>query len=387
VRILIVTDTPRQWESGGSGVLLNHARELEKLGHSVECWFDDDILTKPVRPQRFKTLIVALRVARRILRARDKYDVVDIQTPVGCLYGAWRRFFGKRGTPPYVFTMQGIVERHAHVMRRENSKGRAWNFSWKNRLWFRLYHQTMYDWSIKLADFGVASNREAWTYPELKHDCEPSRLWYLPNGVEERFFIPHDYRNNGTIRLLFVGTWLDRKGIYYLCEAFQRLAQLRPDVELTVAGCSSREEEVIRFFAPEIRGKVRVIPFVKRDDILAIYADHDIFVFPSLMEGMPLSLLEAMATAMPVVTTETCGMADVVEDGFNGLLVPPANTEKLVAAVERLCRSLELRERLGREAQQTMRRYTWARVTQKLEMVLALATQQSELSVKGKKPE
>jgi glycosyltransferase involved in cell wall biosynthesis len=105
------------------------------------------------------------------------------------------------------------------------------------------------------------------------------------------------------------------------------------------------------------------------------------------MEGMPLSLLEAMATAMPVVTTETCGMADVVEDGFNGLLVPPANTQKLVAAVERLCQSLELRERLGREAQQTMRRYTWAHVTRKLEMVLALATQQSELSVKGKKPE
>jgi glycosyltransferase involved in cell wall biosynthesis len=95
------------------------------------------------------------------------------------------------------------------------------------------------------------------------------------------------------------------------------------------------------------------------------------------MEGMPLALLEAMATGMPVVTTETCGMADVVEDGFNGFLVPPADTARLVGAIEQLCESVELRKRMGQEAQQTMRRYTWARVTQKLEMVLSLAVQQA----------
>jgi len=373
VRILIVTDVPRQWEAGTSAVLLNHARELRNLGHEVDCWFGDDVLSKSVRPQRVKAFIFAVHVARRILQTRDKYDVVDIHAPLGCVYGAWRGFFGRKRTPPYVFTMQGILERHAHIMRREHSKGRAWHFGWKNRLWFRLYHQTMYDWAIKTADYGAASNREAWTYPELKLDCEPGRLWYVPNGVEERFFTHRDFRNKGTVRLLYVGTWLDRKGVYYLAEALQFLTQRRSNIELTVAGCLCAEAEVKRFFAPEIRSRVHVIPFVKRGDIVGVYADHDIFVFPSLMEGMPLALLEAMATAMPVVTTETCGMADIVEDGYNGLLVPPADTAKLVEATERLCKSPELRERLGQEAQLTMRRYTWARVTQKLEMILSLA--------------
>jgi glycosyltransferase involved in cell wall biosynthesis len=335
-------------------------------------------MTGPVRPQRLKTFIFAVRVARRILQERDSYDVVDLHAPLGCVYGALRRFFPRKGTPPYVFTMQGILERHAHIMRREHSKGRAWNFGWKNRLWFRLYHQTMYDVAIKTADFGVASNREAWTYPELKHDCEPARLWYVPNGVEERFFTQSERSNKGTIRLLYVGTWLDRKGVYYLAEAFRFLTQRRSDIELTVAGCLCPEDEVKRFFAPEIRCKVHVIRFVKREDMLRVYVGHDIFVFPSLMEGMPLALLEAMATAMPVVTTEICGMADVIEDGYNGLLVPPADTAKLAEATERLCESLELREQLGREAQQTMKRYTWQRVTQKLEMVLSLAVQQAQ---------
>jgi glycosyltransferase involved in cell wall biosynthesis len=110
----------------------------------------------------------------------------------------------------------------------------------------------------------------------------------------------------------------------------------------------------------------------------AVYAEHDIFVFPSLSEGMPLTLLEAMAAGMPVVTTETSGMADVVEDGFNGLLVPPADTESLVEAIERLLRSADLRKRLGQQAQETMQRYTWELVTRKLEEVLTSAAQNGE---------
>jgi len=376
VRILIVTDVPRDWEAGTAAVLLNHAQELEKLGHHVDCWFRAEILDKPVWPRRFETFILSIRVARCILRARDKYDVVEIHVPLGFVFGAYRKLFGRKGTPPYVFTMQGIVERHAHIMRREHAKGRAWHFGWKNRLWHRFYIQALHTFAIKTADYGVASNREAWTYPELRHNCEPGRLWYVPNGADERFFTTREYDRREMIRLLYVGTWLDRKGVYYLADAFQSLVQRRPNIELTVAGCLCEEQEVKRLFAPDIHSKVRVVPIVKRESMPEIYANHDIFVFPSLMEGMPLVLLEAMAAGMPVVTTETCGMADVVEDGFNGLLVPPADSERLVAATERLCESVELRKRIGQQAQQTMRCYTWTHVVRKLEMVLSLAVHQ-----------
>jgi glycosyltransferase involved in cell wall biosynthesis len=133
------------------------------------------------------------------------------------------------------------------------------------------------------------------------------------------------------------------------------------------------EEVVKNSFATECRDRVRVIPFVKRQDMPALYAAHDIFVFPSLVEGMPLTLLEAMATGMAVVTSESPGMADVVEDEFNGLLVQPADARSLTAAIERLCRSADLRRPFGEEAQRTARRYTWSIVAQKLEKVLLLA--------------
>ena len=273
---------------------------------------------------------------------------------------------GEAGAPPYVMTMQGSEERYVRAMRLEARKGRAWNFSLKNRMWHRLYHQTMYDYSIKTADYGAVANREGWICAELKYKRAPGLIWYVPNGTEERFFVSREYPEKIALNLLFVGTWLDRKGVYYLADAFDLVAKKMPMVRLTVAGCSVSEAEVKELFAAEVRDRVNVIPFVTRDDMAAVYAAHDIFVFPSLVEGMPLTLLEAMATGMPVVTTNTCGMADVVEDGFNGLLVPAADAEKLAEGIERLCQSMDLRKRLGLAGQETMRRYTWERVTEQI---------------------
>ncbi|MGB9465118.1 MAG: glycosyltransferase family 4 protein, partial [Candidatus Acidiferrum sp.] len=354
---------------------LNHAAELAKRGHAVDCWFLEDVLELPAKPKRFEALLFARALSRRIRRELGKYDVVNLHAPWGCAYGAWRRRSGNADAPPYVLTMQGSEERYVQAMRLEERKGRAWNFRWKNRLWHRVYHQTMYYYSIKTADYGAVANREAWICAELKYKRAPGLFWYVPNGVEERFFTPREFPTKTGCEFLFVGTWLDRKGVYYLADAFGLAAKKISGIRLTVAGCSVPPEQVKEMFAAELRDRVNVIPFVKREEIAAVYAAHDIFVFPSLVEGMPLTLLEAMATGMPVVTTNTCGMADVVENNVNGLLVPAADAEKLAEGLERLCQSNELRKRLGLAGQETMQRYTWARVTEELEKVFVLAAQ------------
>jgi glycosyltransferase involved in cell wall biosynthesis len=373
LKILIAIGVARNKEAGAAGVVLNHAAELAKRGHSVDCWFLEDVLEHPAKPKRLEALLFARELSRRIRRDPGKYDVVNLHAPWGCVYGVWRGRSGKRGSPPYVMTMQGSEERYVRAMRLEEHKGRATNFSLKNRLWHRVYHQTMYDYSIKTADYGAVANREAWICAELKYGREPGLIWYVPNGVEDRFFIPREFSDKKECNLLFVGTWLDRKGVYYLADAFELVAKNFSGVTLTVVGSSASAEQVKGMFASEVRDRVNVIPFVNREDIRAVYATHDIFVFPSLVEGMPLTLLEAMATGMPVITTNTCGMADVIENGVNGLLVPAADAKGLAAGIERLCESTDVRKRLGLAAQETTRSYTWAGVTEQLEEVCALA--------------
>ncbi len=379
VRILIAIGVPRQKEAGAAGVVLNHALGLQKLGHSVECWFLEDVLERPPRPQRLESLLFAAAAAKRILRERNRFDVANLHAPWGCVYGIWRKVFHPAGGPPYVMTMQGSEERFVAAMRIEQKKGRALNFAWQNRAWHRLYHQTMYNYSIETADYGMVAAREGCILAEVKHRREPGRMWFVPNGTEERFFLRRGYEEKNPLRLLFVGTWLDRKGIHYLAEAFAQLAARNADLQLTVAGCVLPEEAVRKFFAAQTQGRIHVIPFMRRDDMPKLYAEHDIYFFPSLVEGMPLTLLEAMATGMPVVTTNSSGMADVVEDEVNGLLVPAADTASLVEATERLCGSAQLREKLGLAGQETMRRYTWEKIAQRLEKVLALAVRNASV--------
>jgi glycosyltransferase involved in cell wall biosynthesis len=375
MNILIASWTPRRREGGVAGVIWNLKGALESRGHCVDCLFLEDILPSPVGTARFESTVFAWRLARRIWRDRPRYDVVNLHAPTGFFYGLMRRTFWQGG-PPYVMTMHGLEERRVHTMRREARKGRACHFRWKNRVWHRIHHRPQFSVAIRTADRAIVLNREAWTCLQLIHGRDAANVSCIPNGVEERFFLPREYPREIAPRLLFVGSWLDHKGIFYLRDALTILAGRLPGVSLMIAGCSASEQTVREFFPDELRPRISVVPFVESSQMPALYLAHDIFVFPSLMEGLPLVLLEAMATGMPAVTTETCGMADVVEDGVNGLLVPPADAEAVADAVLRLAKSAELRQQLGRAAQNGMRDYTWDRIAKRVERVFVAAVRE-----------
>ncbi|MGH9551193.1 MAG: glycosyltransferase family 4 protein [Terriglobales bacterium] len=230
----------------------------------------------------------------------------------------------------------------------------------------------MYKQAIRGADFAIVANREAFASLQLLHGLDAERVWFVPNGVDESFFVPRTNSADGS-RLLFVGTWLDRKGVFYLRDAFVGMAARNPVVRLTVAGCLVPEAEVRNCFPEGLWDRLQILPLVPARDMPAVYAAHDVFVFPSLMEGMPLSLLEAMASGMAAVTTDTCGMSDVVEDGYNGILVKAATVRPLIEAIERVVNNVELRSRLGSCARETARRYTWDLIGRKYLSVLELA--------------
>lgn len=356
-------------EAGAAGIVYNLAKELRGLGHRVVPKFFEDLLPKQQWPSRFRTVEFARRIARYVREEKNEFDIVNIHAPYGFWYGARRRRLGPEAGPPYVMTMHGLEERRNYALGREARKGRADYFRWKNRLWQHLYHMPAYRRSFKTADQCIVTNREAMLFLQLHYGLPPDSVWFIPNGVGPEFFHARPFSAGVATKLLFVGTWIDHKGIHYLAEAFVRILHDIPEARLTIAGCLEPEERVRSYFPSAVQPSLEVWPFVRREEIPSIYAEHEIFVLPSLMEGMPLVLLEAMASGMAVVTTESSGMTDLVEDSHDGLFVIPGDTSSLLGAITKLCRDAQLRQRLGHAAQEKMKRYTWAHSARRHEMV------------------
>lgn len=151
---------------------------------------------------------------------------------------------------------------------------------------------------------------------------------------------------------LFIGRFLRDKGVYELIQAGQKLYQERKDFEIWLLGSvdsgnpSSLKEEEIRDI-----GKlqfVKILPFTK--DVRPFICQADCVILPSYREGIPRSLLEAMAMEKPIITTDSPGCREVCRNGVNGYLVKPMDSESLKKAMERFINlSFSEREKMGKE--------------------------------------
>lgn len=159
--------------------------------------------------------------------------------------------------------------------------------------------------------------------------------------------IAHGWRKCPTI--VMVSRMLRDKGVGELVAAARALRRAGVSTRILLVGGidqgnpnSFSVAEMMEFQAEGV-----VTWLDHRSDIPAIYATADIAVLPSYREGLPKSLLEAAASGLPIVTTDTPGCREVVQDGVNGLLVPVRDSQKLAEALQTLIVDAALRERMG----------------------------------------
>jgi glycosyltransferase involved in cell wall biosynthesis len=162
-------------------------------------------------------------------------------------------------------------------------------------------------------------------------------------------------------RLLFLGSWIERKGTRDLVEAWRRLAVERPGARLTLAGVGDAAGALA-----DTRGLpgVEVVRTVAREQLAELLSNHDVFVLPSWFEGMPLSMLESAAAGLACVVTAVSGNLDVFRPGDperdGAILVPPNDPDALYRALLILVDDRELRDTLGVRARERARHFTWA---------------------------
>jgi glycosyltransferase involved in cell wall biosynthesis len=158
--------------------------------------------------------------------------------------------------------------------------------------------------------------------------------------------------------VIFTGRLVSYKGVAVLVRAFQKVCEGRPDARLVMVGAGGVDifncEKEIRDYvrAKGLSDKVLFTGAVRNVD--EYLKASDVFAFPTQSEGLPISLLEAMACGLPIVTTWTDGIKNVLVPERNGLVVQAGDENQLRDALERLLRDETLRETLGRAARTTI---------------------------------
>ena len=158
-----------------------------------------------------------------------------------------------------------------------------------------------------------------------------------------------------TINILFMGRLGERKGTHDLIKAFARIASSCPYAMLTLGGDGDirRYKEMVTEF--EMHGRVDIRGWIGPTLKAQTFINCDIYVLPSYNEGLPGSILEAMAAGKPIVTTPIGGIPEAVREGENGFLVAPGDITTLAARLKLLCENTRLRKCMGAKSRQIIR--------------------------------
>jgi 1,2-diacylglycerol 3-alpha-glucosyltransferase len=197
-------------------------------------------------------------------------------------------------------------------------------------------------------------------------------IFTAPNAVDNMFFTtqaekakrdPAPYRERlGLPRrfILFVGRLVPEKGVFDLLQAYANLESgLRSEVGLVFAGDGVSKEELGQRAKQISPGTVCFSGFADREDLAGLYALAEALVLPTHSDPWGLVVNEAMACGLPIIVTSVAGCsADLVEDGWNGYIVPARDSEKLSVAMNSLVRQPELRQRMGTHSSERIRSYS-----------------------------
>lgn len=160
--------------------------------------------------------------------------------------------------------------------------------------------------------------------------------------------------NNKEIVLGYVGRISREKGLRYLIEAASKLTRFGLPIRVMIIGDGSQRPE-IECLAQERDLQSKVIFTGFQNDMQKWLPPMDLFILPSLTEGTPMALLEAMSCGIPVIASAVGGIPKIIDSGKNGILVSPAKPEEIVSAVWAISKNNELQKRLSNMAKETIR--------------------------------
>ncbi len=227
--------------------------------------------------------------------------------------------------------------------------------------WFPMGQRIAYNCSCLFASRIIAVSEHVRQFSrEFFPLLKLKEIDVVHNGIDTtRFQRPPDEHlrqelgvSRSTVVIGFIGRLEQQKGVIYLLHAVAELTRDFSNFNVILVGEGTLKQKLQETVTVLGLTNVRFVGF--RRDIPQAMQTFDVFVLPSLFEGLPVVLIEAMAAGCAVVATRIGGVEEVVTDGVNGMLVEPAKVSALADALRRLLADPALRKRLGEEARKNV---------------------------------
>jgi glycosyltransferase involved in cell wall biosynthesis len=211
----------------------------------------------------------------------------------------------------------------------------------------------------------VFVNSEEYKQSWIKRGFDPAKLKILPRGLDTELFHPARRDSaffekfgvsNGQVRLLYVGRISREKDLDLLADAYRRLRKEKLPVQLFVVGHGPYSEAL----AKSLPGAV-FTGYLRGTELATAYASADIFLFPSTTDTFGNVILEAQASGLPVVVSDSGGPKELVADKANGLITKSHDVEDFTRAIRELVADRALRERMANAARDSVTDRSWPR--------------------------
>jgi glycosyltransferase involved in cell wall biosynthesis len=344
---------------GGIGL---HAHEMSrdqtKLGHNVTVYtaskdpgldftslYNYNVYRFKPTIKLFGNSIVPLMLFD-LLSSMNNYDVIHAHSHL-CFSTNLCSVLKKTSSSPLVITTHGGL----------NSQTAP--------AWF----QNIYNATGAKLTFGAADKIICYTDTERREmidfGIELNKLEVIHNGIDTDLFVPAEYSSFDKKCLLWIGRYVPGKGVEYLIEAFSILRSIHPDATLIMVGRGPQKQDIIKkIHNLKLQNNIVLKDFVPNSEIVHLYHNSSVLVLPSLGEGVPRVILEAMSCGIPVVCTKLPQIADIV-DGC-GYTVPLRDPQAMAEKLEEVLSNPSLAQKFGKLGRRkVVSNYSWKDTVQK----------------------
>lgn len=272
-----------------------------------------------------------------LIRKRNMFDVVHAHSHLYFLTNLCA-LARKIKSPPLVITSHGLFSQTAPY--------------WLNKIYIHTVAKWTFSYSDKVICYTDYEKNELTTT-----GIDPNKIEVIHNGINTDLFTPSG-RESRNMQILWVGRFVKGKGIKYLIDAFDVLIKQYPELKLVMIGTGT-EKDKIKEKIHELKLKNIIMKdFVPNSEMVKVYQNSDVFVLPSLDEGVPRTILEAMSCGISIVCTALPQLVDIVKGC--GLLVPIRDSQALADAVSKIISDRELAQKFGEKGRaNVVKNYSW----------------------------